>query len=59
MDNLTDVGAERAVLAGLFQYGVDSYIEIAGIRFAIGNKVLKTFCAWPVTNEKSLPEVPP
>ena len=31
MDNLTDVGAERAVLAGLFQYGVDSYIEIADL----------------------------
>ena len=29
--NLTDVGAERAVLAGLFQYGMDAYVEVADI----------------------------
>ena len=26
---LSDVGAERAVLAGLFAYGVESYVEIS------------------------------
>lgn len=31
MDKLTDVGAERAVLAGLFQYGVAAYVEIDDI----------------------------
>ena len=29
--NLTDIGAERAVLAGLFQYGIDAYVEVADI----------------------------
>jgi replicative DNA helicase len=29
--NLTDVGAERAVLAGLFAYGFDSYVDISDI----------------------------
>ena len=29
MDQLADVGAERAVLAGLFAYGLESYIEIS------------------------------
>lgn len=28
---LTDVGAERAVLAGLFTYGVEAYVEISDI----------------------------
>ena len=29
MDQLADTGAERAVLAGLFAYGLESYIEIS------------------------------
>ena len=29
--NLTDIGAERAVLAGLFQYGIDAYVEVADV----------------------------
>jgi len=29
--NLTDVGAERAVLAGLFAYGFDAYVEISDL----------------------------
>ena len=29
--NLSDVGAERAVLAGLFSYGLESYIEISDL----------------------------
>lgn len=29
--NLTDVGAERAVLAGLFAYGFDSYVDVSDI----------------------------
>ena len=29
--NLSDVGAERAVLAGLFTYGVEAYVEISTI----------------------------
>ena len=28
-DKLLDVGAERAVLAGLIQYGIDGYITIS------------------------------
>jgi replicative DNA helicase len=30
MTQLSDLGAERAVLAGLFAYGLESYIEISG-----------------------------
>ena len=29
--NLSDVGAERAVLAGLFQHGLEAYVEISDI----------------------------
>lgn len=29
--NLSDVGAERAVLAGLFNYGLEAYVEISSI----------------------------
>lgn len=29
--NLTDVGAERAVLAGLFAYGLEAYVEVSDI----------------------------
>jgi len=29
--NLVDVGAERAVLSGLIQYGIDAYVEVADI----------------------------
>lgn len=29
--NLTDIGAERAVLAGLFAYGFDAYVEVSDI----------------------------
>ena len=29
--NLSDVGAERAVLAGLFTYGIEAYVEISTI----------------------------
>ena len=28
---LSDVGAERAVLAGLFAYGMESYVEVCDI----------------------------
>ena len=28
---LSDVGAERAVLAGLFSYGLESYVEISDL----------------------------
>lgn len=31
MSKLSDVGAERAVLAGIFQYGNDGYIEVSDI----------------------------
>ena len=30
-DKLTDVGAERAVLAGIFAYGIESYVEVCDI----------------------------
>ena len=29
--HLTDAGAERALLAGLFQHGIDAYVEVADI----------------------------
>ena len=31
MDKLSDVGSERAVLAGLIQHGIDGYITIADL----------------------------
>lgn len=31
METLSDIGAERAVLAGLFEYGLESYIEISDL----------------------------
>ena len=30
-ENLSDVGAERAVLAGLLQHGLDGYVSVADI----------------------------
>ena len=30
-ENLSDIGAERAVLAGLLQYGLDGYVSISDI----------------------------
>ncbi len=29
--NLVDIGAERAVLSGLIQYGIDAYVEVADV----------------------------
>ena len=29
--NLTDIGSERAVLAGLLRYGTEAYVEISDI----------------------------
>lgn len=29
--SLSDIGAERAILAGLFRYGIDTYVEISDI----------------------------
>ena len=29
--SLSDIGSERAVLAGLFQYGIDAYVELSDI----------------------------
>ena len=47
--NLSDVGAERAVLAGLFQHGLEAYVEISDIidhnTFAHGNNQVLYKCA--------------
>ena len=31
MSDLKDIGAERAVLAGLFCYGLESYVEVSDL----------------------------
>ena len=60
--NLTDVGAERAVLAGLFQHGIDAYVEVADIIEASSfghenNQVLYT-CVQHVIENNSTVDLP-
>ena len=46
--HLTDAGAERALLAGLFQHGIDAYVEVADIvdsyTFGVANNQVLFTC---------------
>ena len=60
--NLSDVGAERAVLAGLFSYGFESYVEISDLlsynSFAHQNNQLIYKCIEKVLNSDAEVDVP-
>ena len=58
--HLTDAGAERALLAGLFQHGIDAYVEVADIvdsyTFGIpNNQVLFTCVKDVIENNTKFP----
>ena len=60
--NLSDVGAERAVLAGLFSYGFESYVEISDLlsynSFAHQNNQLIYKCIEKVLNSDAEVDLP-
>ena len=59
---LLDVGAERAVLAGLFQYGIDAYIEISDIidhnTFGHSNNQILYKCVARIVESNSQVDLP-
>ena len=60
--NLTDIGAERAVLAGLFQYGIDAYVEVADVvtasSFGHENNQVLYACVQHVVEKNSEVDLP-
>ncbi len=60
--NLSDVGAERAVLAGLFSYGLESYVEISDIlshsSFAHQNNQVIYKCIEKILNNDAEVDLP-
>ena len=60
--NLSDVGAERAVLSALFQYGIDAYVEIADIinsgSFVNQNNQVLFKCVEKVIESNSSVDIP-
>lgn len=59
---LTDIGAERAVLAGLYQYGIDCYVEVSEIincsTFGHQNNQIHFKCVEKVLESESLVDLP-
>tara|TARA_Y100000590_G_scaffold470292_1_gene663375 strand:- start:1397 stop:2869 length:1473 start_codon:yes stop_codon:yes gene_type:complete len=59
---LTDVGAERAVLSGLFQYGIDAYIDVSDIidsdTFGHTNNQILYKCVQDVLDNNSTVDLP-
>ena len=57
--HLTDAGAERALLAGLFQHGIDAYVEVADIvdsyTFGIPNNQVLFTCVKDVIENNKFP----
>jgi replicative DNA helicase len=62
MDQLADVGAERAVLAGLFAYGFESYVEISDFlthsSFANRNNQVIYKCIEKVLENDAVADIP-
>jgi len=63
LDNkLSDVGAERAVLAGLFSYGISAYVDVSDIlsvdSFAHENNQLLFKCIEKVINNNAAVDLP-
>ena len=60
--NLSDVGSERAVLAGLFQHGIDAYVEVADIidhnTFTHSNNQILCKCVSRVIESNAEVDVP-
>ena len=60
-EKLSDVGAERAVLSGLLQYGIDAYINISDIisqdSFAHYNNKLLYRCVEHIIEQDQTPDV--
>ena len=60
-DKLLDVGAERAVLAGLLQYGIDAYVSIAEIisvdSFVNPNNIIIFKCLKHIIDNDQKPDV--
>lgn len=60
--NLSDPGAERAVLAGLFNYGLEAYVEISDLidysSFANQNNQVIYKCVEKVFNSEAVVDVP-
>ena len=48
---LSDLGAERAVLAGLFAHGLESYVEIMDHMYQLSKKILKRLITKSLLNK--------
>lgn len=62
MDNLLDIGAERAVLAGLLQHGVEGYVDVSDLisidSFGHANNQLLYKCIEKVINDGQKVDLP-
>jgi len=60
--HLTDAGAERALLAGLFQFGIDAYVEVADIvdshTFGVPNNQILFNCVKKVIEDNLSVDLP-
>ena len=60
-EKLLDVGAERAVLSGLLQYGVDAYVGIADFisvdSFVNANNAIIFQCIEHIINNDQSPDI--
>jgi replicative DNA helicase len=62
MDNLKDIGAERAVLSGLFQYGMEAYVQVADVisceTFAHTNNKVLYKCVEKILGNNQTVDIP-
>ena len=60
-DKLIDIGAERAVLAGLLQHGIDAYVSVSDIissdSFAHKNNIIIFKCLEFILNNEQKPDI--
>ena len=61
MEKLLDIGSERALLAGLLQYGIDAYVVVADIissdSFGHTNNKLLFKCIEDIINNEQKPDI--